>query len=279
MLEVENISFSVRKKPLLDALSLSFALGSLTAIIGGNGAGKSTLIKLISGEYTTQSGAVRWQNQALKKYAPRALAKSRAVMTQKVNMSVDFSVKEVVMLGRYPHFEARPTTTDFKVVEQALKEFEIDHLAERNYQQLSGGEQQRVQLARTFAQISRIDKEPTFLLLDEPLNNLDVRHQFAFLKRLQHYVQQGNVALLVIHDLNLAAQFANQAVLLKNGHLLASGKPSEVFTAPYLSTAYQFPVSVHTATGSTQPIIQFGTGQMLNPAFQSDYSTQITQLV
>lgn len=275
MLNVEHISYAIRHKTLLNDLSLAAHAGSLTAVVGGNGAGKSTFIKLLSGEHSLRFGALSWEGKALGKYTPQDLAKKRAVLTQKVSMSVNFSVEEVVMMGRYPHFESYPASVDYQVVERAMEDFSLTHLAKRACQQLSGGEQQRVHLARIFSQIERQDNASTFLLLDEPLNNLDVRHQFAFLEHLRAYVAKGNVAILVIHDLNLAAQFADQVVLLREGHLLASGSPADVFTKEHLSEAYQYPVSVFHSPEVEHPLIQFGA--VAFPTLNSTQTTQTTQ--
>ncbi|MGD1847689.1 MAG: heme ABC transporter ATP-binding protein [Salibacteraceae bacterium] len=255
---LRNLSFSVKNKTLLQAIDHVFHPGRLTALVGGNGAGKSTLIKLLSGEYKPTTGETHWNGQNAKQMSARTLACQRGVFTQRISMSLNFPVEEVVLMGRYPHFDTTPSIHDRRVVNEVMQKFEIAHLAGQNFQQLSGGEQQRVHLARVFAQVCRNDREPTLLLLDEPLNNLDVRHQFSLLEHLRTYVEAGNMAILVIHDLNLAARFADYLLLLHEGRLIAKGVPEEVITEKNLSHAYQFPVKVYREQGHPHPQIQFG---------------------
>lgn len=272
MLEVDDISYHVRDKRIVQHVSFTAQPGRLTAIIGPNGAGKSTLLKVLSRQYQPAGGKVIWNGNDLRGYSDQQMALERAVLTQQTFMSITFPVEEVVLMGRYAHFENNPQKKDREAVQAAMEQCGIDHLAKRTYDSLSGGEQQRVQIARAMAQVNTSGR-PTFMLLDEPLNNLDIRHQHTCLDLVRNYVSQGNVALVVMHDINLAALYADEVLLMQDGHTVAHGTPAAVLTEQYLSKAYQFPVRVETHPYHPCPAVYFGC-----PAKQPEEHLQNTQL-
>ena len=243
MLSIHQLSYHIKGQALLSQVSLQARPGELLAVLGPNGAGKSTLMRMISGEWPLQQGAIQWQGQDLAAQRSEEMARTRAVLTQKVHMSHAFPVREVVLMGRYPHFKRQPSPTDWALVDQCLARTETHHFAARNYQVLSGGEQQRVQLARALAQVAQAGG-PFLLLLDEPLNNLDIRHQYALMQEAQRFASQGHVVLMVMHDLNLAARFADRILLLKQGRTQALGPPWQVLTESHLTETYDFPMQV-----------------------------------
>ena len=257
MLQIQHASYSIRGKHIVNDVSFTARSGRFIAIIGPNGAGKSTLLKLISGELHCDSGSVHWLDQPLASFSDAQMARERAVMTQQIFMSVDFPVEEVVLMGRYPHFHNSPTAQDWQAVREAMHQCGIEHLATRSYRSLSGGEQQRTQIARALAQVNTEEKH-TFLLLDEPLNNLDIRHQHSCLELSRAYVSGGNTALMVMHDINLAALYADDILLMHNGRLLAFGNATSVLTEENLFQAYQFPVRVEAHPYHTCPVTYFG---------------------
>lgn len=243
MLSIKQLSYQIKGKRLLSEVDVQAAPGELVAVLGPNGAGKSSLLRLISGEWPIQQGEIRWLGGDLTRLRGDDLARIRAVLTQKIHMSQAFPAREVVLMGRYPHFKQQPSAEDWAIVDECMDRTESWDFVERNYQTLSGGEQQRVQLARAMAQVAQAGG-PFLLLLDEPLNNLDLRHQHALMQEAQRFARQGHVVLLVMHDLNLAARFADQILLLKEGRPQAFGSPAQVLTEAHLSHTYDFPMQV-----------------------------------
>ena len=202
------------------------------------------------------------------------MALERAVLTQQIQMSYDFPVREVVLMGRYPHFNNQPSRQDFEAVEKALEFTDMQKFADRSYETLSGGEKQRVQTARVFAQIQLNNTENTnkLLLLDEPLNNLDIHHQHLMLQRIKQFSEDRNVTLLVLHDLNMAAQYADKILLLKNGNQLAFGTAKEVLNEELISSCYELRVKIDQHPYHNCPVVYFGCyGKMyqkFNPTVQ-----------
>jgi iron complex transport system ATP-binding protein len=232
MLTADNITFRVGQKALLSDVSVQFAPGKLHLIIGPNGAGKSTLIKVLARLLHPQSGKVEYEGVDVQHAKEAELAKRRAVLSQAIEVAFPLSVREVVMMGRYPHFGGRPAPLDERIVEEVMTHFDVTEFGERNYQTLSGGERQRVNFARVLAQLWRNDSSSRYLFLDEPLTFLDIRHQIDFMKKVRSFAGAPEVvAVGVVHDLNLAARFADQIVLLNYGRVVAAGTPEEVLTA------------------------------------------------
>ncbi len=254
MITLQNISYQVGEQWILRDISCYLSPGKLIAIVGPNGAGKSSLVRLITREVEPVSGKITWFGRPLDDIPLPELAKSRAVLAQKTHMSLDFAVREVVLMGRYPHFKHVPQPEDHSVVRVALSLTEMSSFENRSYSRLSGGEQQRVQLARAFAQIGS-GEGPFVLVLDEPLNNLDLRHQHKVLAYCQEFVAQGNLVLVVLHDLTLAAQYANELLLLKDGRMLKSGSAEQVLEEQVLSAAYDYPVKVFRNPQLAHPIV------------------------
>ena len=252
-MEATNLTYRVGPKTLLQPLSLEARPGEVLAIVGANGAGKSTLLKLLSGELKPNAGDVQLAGKSLRQWPAAALARCRAVLTQQHTLALAFQVRELVLLGRYPHFGGQPTAHDHAIVAAALDLVGLRHLAEREYPTLSGGEQQRAQLARVLAQVW--EAEGGFLLLDEPLTGLDLRHQHQTLAVARQLARRGFGVVAVLHDLNLAAQYADQVVLLHQGRLVASGAPAEVLTPDYIQLGFGIEVELLTHPGLGRPLI------------------------
>jgi iron complex transport system ATP-binding protein len=245
MLEASDITFSVANRELISRVSISFEPGKLHLIIGPNGAGKSTLVKLLSRLLRPQSGSIKYDGSDVQHASEIDLAKRRAVLSQAVEIAFPLSVREVVMMGRYPHFGGRPGPVDEHIVDEMLRFFDITEFAARDYQTLSGGERQRVNFARVLAQVWRDDQHETtgticrYLFLDEPLTFLDIRHQIDFMKKIREFASNPDVITVgVVHDLNLAARFAGQIAIINNAKLFASGAPYEVLTAENIDRVF-----------------------------------------
>jgi iron complex transport system ATP-binding protein len=249
MLEASDITFRVGDKSLIYGVSVAFAPGRLHLVIGPNGAGKSTLIKVLARLLRPQAGRVLYEGADAKDASESELARRRAVLSQAVEVAFPLSVREVVMMGRYPHFGGRPGPSDERIADELMEFFDVTEFAERDYQTLSGGERQRVNFARVLAQLwregshaahdsSAPDGSPAthapcrYLFLDEPLTFLDIRHQIEFMKKVRAFTDAPDVVTVgVVHDLNLAARFADQIVLLDRGRVVAAGTAAEVLTA------------------------------------------------
>ena len=236
MLEAANITFRVGTRELLSDVSVAFDGGKLSLIIGPNGAGKSTLIKVLARFLRPQEGVVVYDGVDVSDEAEAALAKRRAVLSQAVEVAFPLSVREVVMMGRYPHFGGSPGPVDEEIVDELVDLFEVREFVDRDYLTLSGGERQRVNFARVLAQLWQSGHAKStacrYLFLDEPLTFLDIHHQIAFMKKVREFASSRDVVTVgVVHDLNLAARFADELVLLDHGRVSANGKPDEVLTA------------------------------------------------
>src|SRR6185369_12324184 len=209
MLTCRNITFRVGSKVLISDISASFAPGKLHLIVGPNGAGKSTLVKVLARLLHPQTGTVEYEGADVAHASEAELAKKRAVLSQAIEIAFPLTVREVVMMGRYPHFSGRPGPTDEQAVDEVMQHFDVTEFKDRYYQTLSGGERQRVNFARVLAQLWRDVASCRYLFLDEPLTFLDIRHQIDFMKRIQSFTAAADVVTVgVVHDLNLAARFA-----------------------------------------------------------------------
>jgi len=251
MLNVENLTFAIRHKPILKRLNLSVNTGEHVVILGANGAGKTTLLKVLSGEQSHYEGHLSMNGKSLSTLSPKRLARMRAVMPQETQLNFPFRAREVVEMGSAPHPHRQEEAL---IVRQCLDLFDVAHLQEQLYPSLSGGEKQRVQLARVFCQLwPRAGLEPPrFLFLDECSSALDPAHQFQVFEVVQAIRKQNVGVVSIVHDLNLAARFADRILLMNKGELIAEGTPEEVLNPHNLERAYgidtqvlQHPVHAH----------------------------------
>ncbi|GAB2764790.1 heme ABC transporter ATP-binding protein [Rhabdobacter roseus] len=250
MIEVNNLSVSLGGKELLKNVSFRVRPGQFWAIVGPNGAGKSTLLKVLSRDLAPSGGEVLFNARPLAKYQNQELAQVRAVLSQHNQVSLPFKAEEIVMMGRYPYHEHEPTDADYAIVHRCLAKVEALHLADRLYPTLSGGEQQRVQLARTLAQIWEVPQG--YLLLDEPTNGLDLKHQYQTLHLARELAGRGYGVVAVLHDLNMALHYADRLLLLSKGSTYAEGTPAEVLNPAAIEAVYGIAVQwVTPAEGGT----------------------------
>ncbi len=247
MLKVNNITYKVDSKVLLDDVSVHFETGKLNIIIGPNGAGKSTLVKIICKQIKANQGSVFYGEKDLETFSIGELARVRAVLSQNIELTFPLTVREIVMMGRYPHYSGKPTQKDELACEEAMRFFDVLDMANRNYVTLSGGEKQRVHFARIVSQIwYPLTNSHRYLILDEPLTFLDVRYQFDFMNKVLELLKSKDMLVIgVVHDLNLAAKFAGKIILLNQGRVLASGEVKEVLTKENVKKAYQLDPIIH----------------------------------
>ncbi|AFL80269.1 ABC-type cobalamin/Fe3+-siderophore transport system, ATPase component [Aequorivita sublithincola DSM 14238] len=247
MIQANNITFKIGKKTILKDISINFEPGKINLILGPNGAGKSTLVKVICNQLKPQDGMVFYEGIDIKNTSVAELAKVRAVLSQNTELAFPLKVKEVVTMGRYPHFSVNPTSKDEQAIQEAMQFFDVEEMADRDYLTLSGGEKQRVHFARVVSQIWYPSENGCrYLILDEPLTFLDVHYQFQFMHKLSELLKQQDLVIVgVVHDLNLAAKFADHLVLLNNGELLASGTKEEVLNKENMKTAYRLEPVIH----------------------------------
>jgi iron complex transport system ATP-binding protein len=252
MLKIDSLTVAYGDKIVLEDVSFEVLPGEILALIGPNGAGKSTLIRAASGVVPTVSGQVSVNGRDLTGLSHSQRAKILAVVPQARQLGGAFSVKQAVMMGRTPYLNwlGQEGEADKAAVHLALEQTCLDTFADRQIAKLSGGEQQRVLLARALAQ------ETPVMLLDEPTNHLDLQHQTNLLSLVKNLAKQKQLAVLMaLHDLNLVSFYADKVALIVNGKLRALGSPAEVIRAEYISAAYRTPVEVvpHPVTGA--PII------------------------
>lgn len=237
---------------VLNAVDVRLESGQVLGVLGPNGAGKSTLLGALSGDLIPSEGQVLLNDRPLGNWTGPERATALAVMLQKSNLSFGFRVDEVVSLGRLPHTTG--VEADRNIVTAALRIADAEHLARRNYMTLSGGEQQRVHLARVLAQLWPAGAGQT-LLLDEPTAMLDPLHQHSILVAVRRFVEQGGAALVILHDLNLAARYCDQLLLLADGHVRMSGTPEQVLRAEPLQSVFGLEVLVQRHPERGHPLV------------------------
>lgn len=236
MLIAENLSYTIKKHTVLKGINFVIRPGELVTILGANGAGKSSLIKLLNAEQKPSDGNINLYGMDLIKYSTLSLAKVRATMAQQHHVSADFTVEEVVLMGRYPHYSNKPTCSDKEIVAETMRLCGVDHLSDRSILQLSGGEKQRAHLARVLAQLW--NQQNALLLLDEPISAMDIKFQHHTLSLARSLTERGWIVVAVLHDINLAAQYADRLFLMKNGRKLMDGTPSEVLNSRNIYTVF-----------------------------------------
>ena len=238
-LSVQHLTFSYGPRRILEDVTFEVAPGAFCALLGPNGSGKSTLVKAIAVVHRAKSGTVTVEGRETSSLGRRELARVVGYVPQVGDAPFDLTVREAVMLGRTPHFGIAPRAEDRAKVEDAIARMGLGDLAERSMSELSGGQAQRALIARSLAQDTRV------LLLDEPTSALDLRYQIETLQLVRQITrEEGISALIAIHDLNHAARYCDQIVVLHGGRLVADGSPADALQAPVLRAVYEVDVEV-----------------------------------
>lgn len=244
MIRIESVQHHIGPAPILSDISLELPKGRLTALIGPNGAGKSTLLRLVARLERLQAGRITVDGQDIARTPTETLARSLAIMGQHNNVASRLRVSELVGFGRWPHHRGRPRAADHAAVAAAIEAVDLGPLAHRFLDELSGGQVQRAFLAMTFAQ------DTPWVLLDEPLNNLDMAHARALMARLAGVVREsGRSVVTVVHEVNYAAAWADHIVAMKNGRIFAQGPAEQVLNEALLSELYGTPIEVSSHDG------------------------------
>jgi iron complex transport system ATP-binding protein len=243
-LVLDAVGVTLDGRPVLDDVTLEARPGEVLALVGPNGAGKSTLLAVLSGERHPDSGTVTLDDRPLADYAPLELARRRAMLTQDNALSFPFRVREVLEMGRSPWARTPQLDDDDRALAAAAAQADVEHLLDRRFTELSGGERARVSLARVLAQDTGI------VLLDEPTTALDLRHQEDVLRVARELAAAGRAVVVVLHDLSLAGAVADRVGLLADGRLVALGTPAKVLTAAAVSKVYGVEVEVISRDGT-----------------------------
>lgn len=251
MIRLENVQLGYDGCLVLRDLSLEIAPGEVFGLVGPNGSGKTTLLRAISGRLPLHAGAIYLDCRRLSELSPQELARELAALEQEISCAFDFTVREIVELGRLPHRERwhRLSPKDREIITRALELTHTLAFTDRKIHSLSSGERQRVWLALALAQ------EPKVLLLDEPTAHLDLRYQIEIMELIRSLAQRDLTVLVSLHDLNLAARFADRVALLSAGQLLALGTPETVLTPENIERVYQVRVQRIALNGSSLVIV------------------------
>lgn len=227
IVEVNKLSYFVPNKEILHQISFSLKAGGFYIVVGSNGSGKTTLLKCLSGSLTTETKCIKINNEYINTYSPKRLAKQISIVPQNTEILFDFSALQIVMMGRMPYQKLLQTDSalDYDIVRNSMIRTNTWHLRNRSIKQLSGGELQRTIIARALAQQTPI------MLLDEPISNLDIRHQFEIMELLKRINQENQTTIFIIlHDLNLALKYADEVLVIDNGELIHKGKAIDILT-------------------------------------------------
>lgn len=254
MLVARSMHVRIGRSALLTDVSLAVSSGEVVAVVGPNGAGKSTLLKALCGDVTPTRGEVALNGRRLQAWHRRERARAMAVLPQESTLAFPFTVLEVVMMGRTPH--DADSRRDQDIARAALEAAGLRAFEQRIYPTLSGGERQRVHVARVLAQVWEEPEDGCrYLLLDEPTANLDLAYQHHTLATFRQFAARGAGVLTVLHDLNLAAQFADRIVVLCDGHQLACGGPHDVLTPGIIEAAFAFSATVMPHPSRACPLV------------------------
>ena len=240
---MKSLSFSINDKLLIRDINLDILEGDMVSIIGPNGSGKSTLIKLVSNELSANSGSIIIKDKLNSSWSIKELSKFRAVLTQSGHLSFPFSTFDIIRMGRYP-FDTNKDVND-KICVELIDLLDLNNQIDQVYTTLSGGEKQRVQLARVFAQIwSDNTYEGKILMLDEPTSFLDIKHQYSLFKILKSLNNKGLTIMMVLHDINHALSYSEKIIMLKDSNLMGFGKINEIINSEILEKLFNLKLNL-----------------------------------
>ena len=255
LLEIKSIFFKIKDKVILDDISLHVESGDMVSIIGPNGSGKTTILKAISNEISITDGEINFINKNISDWDLNDFANKKAVLSQSNNLVFPFSVIDIVKMGRFPLKNKGNQIEENNLCKKILNIFDLDDYVNQNYITLSGGEKQRVQLARVIAQIWSDDYSKKILILDEPTSYLDIKHQHLLFQFLKELNKKGLTIIMVLHDLNHALLNSNKIVVLKDSKLISFGETKNIITEELIKKVFEIDLKLINYKGSDTPII------------------------
>ena len=259
---LRDVSYVVGETRILDDVSVHFRPGRFNVVLGPNGAGKSTLLRVATGLASPTSGTVTYDGEPLTGFGAQRLARTRAVLSQHVELAFPLPVADVAMMGRYPHYARVPTPRDREIVDAALALVGMTERAAQPYSTLSGGEQQKVQLARVLSQIWTDDLDAAgqssrFLFLDEPTSSLDVHYQLHLLDVARGLLEGRCTVVAILHDLNVAFRYGDQFVILESGRVAWNGERADEIPLPVLERVFRVKARRVGSADDDGPLLQF----------------------
>ncbi|UGB31529.1 iron ABC transporter ATP-binding protein [Metabacillus sp. B2-18] len=244
MIEIKGLTKKFGKKPVVEDVSVTIQPGTITSFIGPNGAGKSTLLSMVSRLLEADTGEVLLDQNNVKKWKSSEFAKRVSILRQANHLNVRLTVRELVAFGRYPYSKGRLTAEDETFVDQAIDYMNLADMQDKFLDELSGGQKQRAFIAMVIAQ------DTDYVLLDEPLNNLDMKHSVQIMKILRRLVDElGKTVVIVLHDINFASVYSDRIVALKNGRLMKNGLTHEIINSDALREIYDMDIPVQEQNG------------------------------
>jgi iron complex transport system ATP-binding protein len=256
MIEARDVSVSIGGKQIIANVDFEIRSGELAAIVGPNGSGKTTFLRAVSGDLS-YSGVIRINGRDIAALKPWQAAAMRAVLPQATALSFPFTVREIAKLGLTGGRSGALPGEDERLPDRALARVDLEGFAGRFYQELSGGEQQRVQLARVLCQVWApvLDGSPRYLLLDEPVSSLDIKHQLIIMNIARDFARRGGGVVAILHDLNLAAMFADRIFVMHRGRLAAAGSPQSVLSDELISKVFECRLKVGVLPAGNTPFV------------------------
>lgn len=239
MVDLKNVFKSYNNKPIIEDVSLQIEKGKITSFIGPNGAGKSTLVSMISRLIAKDSGDITLDGKNITHVKSNDLAKKVSILKQSNSVNLKLTIRELVSFGRFPYSQGRLTDEDWQKVDEAISYMELEDIQHKYLDELSGGQRQRAHIAMVIAQ------DTEYILLDEPLNNLDMRHSVQIMKTLRRLVDEmGKTVLIVIHDINFASCYSDNIVALKDGKIIKQGRACDVIDECVLKDLYDMDIEI-----------------------------------
>lgn len=241
IIKSQNIVYKIKDKTIIDNITFAIPQGTLTTLVGMNGSGKTTLLKLIANIIKPTSGEIAFENKNVASYSVRELSQNISIVFQDNNTNIDFTCLQIVLMGRMPYQKLLDADKreDFAIVEQAMKQTETWQLRNRSINSLSGGEKQRVFIARSLTQQTKV------ILLDEPVANLDMKHQIEIMRLLKQIQQYNNTTILIVlHDLSLALKYSDYVLALKHGQLKFYDRADKVLTAENIISLFEIDTKI-----------------------------------
>ena len=244
MIEIKGLTKQFGKKPVVEDVTVTIEPGAITSFIGPNGAGKSTLLSMVSRLLEADTGEVLLDQNNVRKWKSSDFAKRVSILKQANYLNVRLTVRELVSFGRYPYSRGRLTAEDENFVDQAIEYMNLADMQDKYLDELSGGQKQRAFIAMVIAQ------DTDYILLDEPLNNLDMKHSVQIMKILRKLVDElGKTVVIVLHDINFASVYSDRIVALKNGRLMKNGPTNEIINSDVLREIYDMDIPIQEQNG------------------------------